>query len=272
MSYTVTNGYTPQSYEAILSAVVSEVNNQFGTSYSNEQFEGTNIWKVFYTGIQELLKIENKISELSSKLQDYIRTQNEELLIQRSSVDGFIQGIEEELNIISSIRPIETEDEAGTLAVAVDLDSDSEDYSDKKNQIIERMHKWLTAGLFYEGTERGQVTATNGQEFEYGFNLPTETPLKINIRITVSDNKSLFVLTTNEIKEKFIANFKEKYRLGFDFEPQTYLCLDKDLPFASAYEVEYSTDGGSSYKNEVLKAMYDEKFVFGPDDVIVEVE
>ena len=269
--YTVANGYTPQSYQTILTSVVAEVNKQFNTNYTNEQFEGTNLWKVFYTGIQELMGIENKITELSVKLQDYIRTQNEELLIQRSSVDGFIQGIEEDLNLIASIKPIETPEEAGHLSVAVDLDDQSEDYQDKKNQVIKKMHDWLTAGLFYEGTEEGQVTATNGQEFNYAFNLPTETALKIKITVRVSDNKSLFVLTPNEIKNKFIENFNKLYRLGFDFEPQTYLCLEKDLPFASAFEVEYSTDGGSEYKSDVLKTMYDEKITFNPSDVIVEV-
>lgn len=129
----------------------------------------------------------------------------------------------------------------------------------------------MGAGLFYNGTETGQVTASNGQVFNYAFDLPTETALKVKIQVRVSENTTLFVETPNEVKNKFLANFAKFYRLGYDFEPQIFLCRDRDLPFASEINVTYSTDGGTTYSSDVLEAMYDEKFTISPDDVEVEV-
>ena len=271
MTYTVVNGYSPRTYETILTECVSAVNEQFGTAYTNEEFEGTNLWKFLYATIQGMMTIENGIAELGAKMQDYIRTQNEELIIHRSSVDGFIQAMADELKLIASIKPIETGEEAGNISIAVDIDENGSDYAEKKQLIFNTMHKYLTAGLFYNGTEQGTVTATNGQQFNYAYDLPTKTPLKVRIKVRVSENKNIFVETPNEIKEKFLNNFEKLYRMGFDFEPQAFLCIDRDLPFASEITITYSTDGGTEYTEEILQGMYDEKITINPDEIEVEV-
>lgn len=269
MSFSVINGYSPRSYEQILSECVEVVNTEFGTSYTSESFVGTNLWKFLYATIQGLMTAENNIAELGVKLQDYIRTQNEELIMPTSSPEGFMQRLEEEMGLISSVKPTEEAD-AGYVYLAVDVDNGSEDYESIKQGIFERMAKYLGAGTFFDGTEKGQVTALNGQAFNYAFHLPTITDLKVKIVVSVSENTLAYIETPNQIKEKFIKNFNKKYRLGYNFEPQIYLCSD-DLPFASEIKVTYSTDGGSSYKNTILNAMYDEKIVINPDNIEVEV-
>lgn len=271
MTYTVTNGYSPRSYDTILAECVEIVNQEFGTSYTSQSFTGTNLWKFLYATIQGLMTVENNIAELGVKLQDYIRTQNESLIIPRSSYDGIMQIIKDELGLVSSIKVIDTANEAGQIFLAVDVDAESEDYEDLKAQIFKILHENMGAGLFYNGTETGQVTASNGQVFNYAFDLPSETALKVKIQVRVSENTTLFVETPPQIKNKFLENFAKFYRLGFDFEPQIYLCRDRDLPFASEINVTYSTDGGTKYKIDVLEAMYDEKFTINPDDVEVEV-
>lgn len=270
MSFSVVNGYSPRSYETILADCVAVVNQEFGTSYTSQTFVGTNLWKYLYATIQGMMTIENNISELGVKLQDYIRTQNEELIIHRSSVDGFMQVMEDELNIISSLKPCESDADAGEIYLAVDIDSEGADYADKKQQIFNLMHKYLTAGLHYNGTETGTVTATNGQVFNYAYELKSEKALKIKIQVRVSENNNLFVETTNNIKEKFLENFSNLYRLGFDFEPQQYLNISRDLPFASEIKIQYSTNSGSSWATEVLESDYKTKFII--DDASVEVE
>lgn len=269
MSYNVTNGYAPRDYETILAECVSIVNQEFGTSYTSQSFVGTNLWKFLYTTIQGLMTVENNIAELGVKIQDYIRTQNEELIIPRSSPDGIMQIIKDELGLVSSIKPVEREQDAGLIYLAVDVDNTSDDYADIKQQIFNLLHENMGAGLFYQGTETGQVTASNGQSFDYAFSLPTEVPLYVKIKVTVSDNTTLFVETPPVIKKKFLDNFASKYRLGFDFEPQTYLCKD-DLPFAGAIEVRYSTDG-LEYKTIILESAYNEKFTINENNVEVEV-
>ncbi len=268
MTYTVTNGYSPRSYETILTECVHVVNEQFGTSYTNQSFTGTNLWKYLYATIQGLMTVENNIAELGVKLQDYIRTQNEELIIPTSSENGFTALLEREMGLIASFKPTESSADAGQIYLAIDIDNTAEDYAEKKQQIFNLMAEHLGAGLFYNGTEQGTVTELNGQSFNYAFDLPTETNLKVKIQVRVSENTNLFVETTNKIKEKFLANFAKAYRLGYDFEPQVYLCKD-DLPFASEIKVTYQSNG--SYSGEVLNSAYDEKIIITENNVEVEV-
>lgn len=268
MTYTVTNGYAPRDYETILTECVQVVNEQFGTSYTSQSFTGTNLWKYLYATIQGLMTVENNIAELGVKLQDYIRTQNESLIIPTSSENGFTALLEREMGLIASFKPTESSSDAGQIHLAVDIDNTAQDYADKKQKIFNLMAEHLGAGLFYNGAEKGTVTELNGQSFNYAFDLPTETQLKVKIKVKISGNTNLFIETTNKIKEKFIENFKKTYRLGYDFEPQVYLCKD-DLPFASEIKISYMTNG--EYKTDVLEAMYDEKFTISPDDVEVEV-
>ena len=161
MTYTVTNGYSPRSYETILSECVQVVNEQFGTNYTNQTFTGTNLWKYLYATIQGLMTVENNIAELGVKLQDYIRTQNEELIIPTSSEDGFTSLLQREMGLIASFKPIESSSEAGQIHVAIDIDNTAEDYAEKKQRIFDLMAEHLGAGLFYNGTEQGTVCAVN---------------------------------------------------------------------------------------------------------------
>lgn len=269
MSYNVTNGYAPRDYETILAECVEVVNQEFGTNYTIQSFVGTNLWKFLYTTIQGLMTVENNIAELGVKIQDYIRTQNEELIIPRSSPDGIMQIIQDELGLVSSIKPVDTALNAGLIYLAVDIDNTSDDYADRKQQILNILHENMGAGLFYQGTETGTVTASNGQSFNYAYSLPTEVPLYIKIKVTVSENTTLFVETPTAIKAKFLNNFASKYRLGYDFEPQTYLCKE-DLPFAGAIEIKYSTDN-EEFKTIILESAYNEKFTIDENNVEVEV-
>ena len=271
MSYTITNGYSPRDYETILAECVEIVNQEFNTNYTTQSFVGTNLWKFLYTTIQGLMTVENNIAELGVKLQDYIRTQNEELIIPRSSPDGIMQIIKDELGLVSSIKPVDLAANAGLIYLAVDVDNQSEDYADRKQQIFNLLHENMGAGLFYQGTETGSVTASNGQSFNYAFELPDNIPLKVNIEIRVSDNTTLFIETPAKIKEKFMANFAELYKLGYDFEPQIFLCRDRDLPFASEIEISYSEDGGLNYTTDIRQCAYNEKITIDPADIEVEV-
>lgn len=267
MSYTVTNGYAPRDYTTILQECVSVVNEQFGTNYTAQTFVGTNLWKFVYAIIQEIMTVENNIAELGAKLQDYIRTQNEALIIPRSTPDGITQILKDELGLDASVKPTESTD-AGYIYMAVDVDNTAEDYATTKQSILNILARNMGAGLFYNGTESGTVTEINGQQFSYAYNLPTAVPLQVKIQVTVSENTTNLIETPTIIKEKFLANFNRLYRLGFDFEPSIYLCRD-DLNFASEIKVTYST--GGAYTSNVYDAAYNEKITIDPSDVEVEI-
>lgn len=267
MSYSIENGYTPRNYDEILENCVNVVNEQFETDYTPQTFVGTNLWKYFYGFIQEIMTVENNIAMLSVKLQDYIRTQNEELIIPRSSPDGIVQALEDELGLIASVKPTELAD-AGYIYLAVDVDNTAEDYAETKDKIFKVLAKYMGAGLFYVGSETGYVTEKNGQQFQYAYSLPTETALQVKIQVKISDNTTEFIETPTKIKERFLENFNKMYRLGYDFEPDIYLCRD-DLNFASEIKISYLDDG--DYTSDIYQATYDEKIVITPENVEVEV-
>ncbi len=268
MSYNLKNGYAPRDYDEILETCIQIVNEQFGYEYTPQTFVGTNLWKFIYAIIQEIMTVENDIAELGVKLQDYIRTQNEELVIPRSSPDGITQILKDELGLEASIKPTESAD-AGNIYLAVDVDNTAEDYLETKQKILNTLAKYMGAGLFYNGTEQGTVTEINGQQFNYAYSLPTTVALNVKIQIKISDNTANFVETPTVVKEKFIENFKKLYRLGYDFEPTIYLCRD-DLDFASEIKISYLSEG--SYTSEIYQSDYNEKIVITPDNIEVEIQ
>lgn len=269
MSYSVLNGYAPRSYDDIMLTAVQAVNDEFGTNYTPQSFAGTNLWKVLYAAIQEIMTTENNIASLSEKMKQFISVQNEELYAPTSTIDGFTDLLKRELNLVGSIKPNEAAD-AGNLYLCVDVDNTLDDYATIKQEILELMHRHLVGGLVYHGTEAGTVTGTNGQSYSYAYSLPTTVPLMVKVTIEVSDNTLLKIPTTNEVKALFLKNFAERYRLGFDFEPQNYLCRD-DVPFAGSILIEYSQDGGIAWATAVLDLDFDEKVTLAEEDVEVEI-
>lgn len=267
MSYSIENGYTPRSYDEILEKCVNVVNEQFETDYTTQTFTGTNLWKFMYAIIQEIMTVENNIAELSVKIQDYIRTQNEELIIPRSSPDGITQILKDELGLTASVKPT-TDEDAGHIYIAVDVDNTADNYAETKQKILNLLSENMGAGLYYEGTETGTVTELNGQQFSYAYSLPTEVPLTVKIQVTVSDNTTQFIETPSVIKEKFLKNFNDLYRLGYDFEPSIYLCRD-DLKFASEIKISYLS--GGSYTSNIYQSDYNEKITISPENIEVEV-
>lgn len=139
--------------------------------------------------------------------------------------------------------------------------TDNAEYSTIKQNIIDRMHDWLTAGLFYNGTEEGTKTALNGQVFNYKYALPTHIEILVRITVTASPNAKTPILNENQIRDIFDANFLELYKLGLDFEPEKYLEIARDLPFASNILLEYSEDGGSTWDDQPRSMAYNEKIV-----------
>lgn len=72
MSFDIENGYSPRTNEDILSDLVDAVNTNYKTNYTPETFIGTNLHKLYYPGVQLILGVENGISSIAAKIQDYI--------------------------------------------------------------------------------------------------------------------------------------------------------------------------------------------------------
>lgn len=266
MAWDLVNGYRPQTFDEIKADMLAEINTQFGTSYDETTIIGTDHYKFFYGGIQLVMKAQNVTAEIVTKMTDYIRTANEKINLPKSTIDGFTQGLlrpvsEGGLGLISTIKNITDEAEAGQMFLVVDVDDEAEDYEDTKQAIIDKMAAWLTAGLYYNGTETGTKIALNGQTFTYKYALPTEVEILVRITATTSANALTPILNENQIRDKFNTNFTALYRLGLDFEPEKYLEIARDLPFASDILLEYSEDDGSTWDDQPRSMAYNEKIV-----------
>jgi len=271
MAFDLENGYQPRTFDEILAAFTAEINDQFGTDYDTTTIIGTEFYKFFYAGAQLVMEAEAQTAEITAKMTDYIRTANENINLPKSTIDGFIQGLKRELDLDSTIKNITLSAEAGYLFLVVDVDDESEDYEEVKQEIIDRMHAWLSAGLYYTGTEEGTKTAINGQVFTYKYALPTPVDILVRITVKVSANAKTPIFNENQIRDIFDANFAELYKLGLDFEPEKYLEIARDLPFASEIITEYSQDSGANWDTDPLALAYNEKInITEPAEISVE--
>ncbi len=276
MAWDLTNGYQPRTFEELLQDAVDELNAQLGTSYDTTTIVGTGAYKLIYTCIQLVMQAEAKTAEITAKMTDFIRTANEQINLPKSTIDGFTQGLlrpisEGGLGLVSTIKNLTDPEEAGHLFLVVDVDDGAEDYEDTKQAIIDKMALWLTVGLFYEGDETGTRMAINGQTFDYAYDLPTPVDILVRITVTTSANAKTPILNENQIRDIFDANFAELYRLGLDFEPEKYLEIARDLPFAADILLEYSENDGGDWDDQPRSMAYNEKInITAPATISVE--
>ena len=259
MSFSLINGYNPRDFDTIVSEFRQSINSEYGQNLTAEQFRGSNWYKLIYSASQLILSVEGNISELSNKMIDYIRKVNEDIQLPKSSIDGIQEHLFNDLGLISSVKP-STASDAGKLYIAVDVDNTSSDYTEKKQMILEKLKKYCTAGLYFTGAERGEVVASNGQSFTFGYDLPTKVNMQVRITVTISDSTTAVILNSAQIKAIFEENFKKMYRLGFDFEGDRYLDIRNDLPFASKILIEWSTNG-TSWSSGIWQSAYNQKVV-----------
>lgn len=271
MPFDLENGYQPRTFDEILAAFTTAVNAQFGTTYDTTTIVGTEFYKFFYAGAQLVMQAEAQTAEITAKMTDYIRTANENINLPKSTIDGFIGGLKTDLDLDSTIKNITDSGEAGYLFLVVDVDDADPDYAEIKQDIIDRMHNWLSAALYYTGTETGTKTALNGQVFTYKYSLPTLVDILVRITVKVSANAKTPIFNENQIRDIFDKNFAEFYKIGLNFEPEKYLEIARDLPFASEIFLEYSEDAGSTWDDEPRAMAYNEKInITAPAEISVE--
>lgn len=268
MSFSLENGYTPRDFDSIVDEFRQNINIEYDQNLTAEQFKGSGWYKLIYSATQLVATAEGNISELSNKLIDYIRKVDEEIQLPKSSVDGIMTHLKDDLGLISSVKPTEEADR-GYLYIAVDVDNESTDYAEKKKMILEKLKEYCTAGLYFDGAESGEVVASNGQPFTFGYDLPTKVNMQVKITVTISDNTTDYILNSQAIEEKFTENFNSMYKLGLDFEPEKYLNIRNDLPFASKIKIEWSINEGSDWSEDVWKSAYNQKLNLTDIQVII---
>lgn len=258
MGFALESGYTPLTIEEIISQFRVGINTQFNTSYTVDSFIGTNHYKWFYPIAQRVSNNEIKTSEIFAYVQQYITVTNQRIQRPVATSPGLIENFEASEWVASVKPPIEAD--AGKIYVCVDVDETDPDYDAGDNmrlQINTIIKNSVAAGVVSMGTETDTIVLSNGQAFDFKFNLPNRVQPDIRLTVTLSDNNQVVVATPEEVKETLIANIAAKYRLGRDFEPQKYFTTN-DAPWASKVLLEY--DIGSGFVNDIFEADYDDLF------------
>ena len=119
MSFESDNGYIPETIPEIIAYIRTGINTQFGTTYTEEEFLGTNFYKYAYAISQRIQRNEIKTSEIFQKIKEYITIKN--ISIQRpvATYPGLIEAMARE-GYTAALKTTELVD-AGTVSMAVDV-------------------------------------------------------------------------------------------------------------------------------------------------------
>lgn len=264
MGFSNENGYVPTSISDMMLSVMANVNTQFGTTYTAETFVGTNFYKYFYALMQRLQENEVKTSEIFLKLQQYFAITNEQIASPVVTNPGLVDILKFNGYVASVKMPIDAD--AGKVFVCVDTDNGAAGYAAVKLAINTLIKSSTAAGVVTQGSEVSTLALSNGQNFDFKFNLPNRIPVVLRLTTTLSENNQVLVGNPDDVKLKLVQNIVARYQVGKDFEPQRYFAVS-DAPWASNVLLEWSTDAGANYFNTVFDANYDDLYSFTLADV-----
>lgn len=269
MGYANESGYTPDTIEEIMTAIMDNINTQFGTTYTYESFVGTNFYKYFYALAQRMQENEVKTSEIFSVLQQYFVITNERISRPVATNPGLLEKLSNEGYVASIKAPIDAD--AGKLFVCVDVDDTDPDYADTKLDICTIIKDSSVAGVVSQGTESETIVLSNGQSFYFKFNLPNRIPVALRLTTTLSENNQVLIASPEDVKLALLANIQASYKLGKNFEPERYFTV-ADAPWAGDILLEWTddvTDGevdmGATWHDEIYDAEYDDLFEISLD-------
>ena len=268
MPFTTDNNYVPETFDDLMTRFMNGVNSRFGTAYTQESFVGTGWYKFFYVIAQNILTAENLFAETYAKLQDYIRTTNEQIAIPKTPREGLIKTFADR-GFIISIEP-QTLSNAGQLGVCVDVDPAAAGFAQTKQTILDILKEYTVAGLYYNGNQTGTSRLSNGQDFDFAFYTPTRRAMHLKLNVQLSQNTSIVADDADTIKSKLLANLADLYQLGNNFEPDKYFTISRDAPYASKITLSYSFTGEEgTYLTDVYQADFKELLQFSDEHIEV---
>jgi hypothetical protein len=272
MGFASESGYTPATVEDIMNDIMGEINTQFGTTYTYEQFVGTNFYKYFYALAQRVQSNEVKTSEIFSKLQQFIEITNERIsrpVVTNPGLVDALSNYESELlpdGLVASVKPM-IEADAGKINICVDIDETLDNYAALRAEICELIKDSTVAGAVTFGSESESIVLSNGQSFDFKYHLPNRIPVALRLTLTLSENNQSVIDSPEDIKATLLLNIANRYRLGKNFEPQKYFS-SVDAPWASVIVLEWTddvTDGEidetPTWNDDVYDADFDDLFV-----------
>ena len=267
MAYDRSQGYMPRTAGDIMESLRVRTNEYLGTNYTMQEFEGTNIYKVAYPLMQEIMQSENNLSMIFSKYADYISEVNQSINAPAVVRDSIIRKINE-LGVDCSLKQLDPA-EAGNIFLCCDLNPADDNYSYLVDRIGNIMLENISAGTVSNGSVSINKQLENGQVETFKFELPTKTAILLKLTLQISRNNDQYIPTDSETKEILLNNLNKYYKLGNDFEPEKYAEINRDFPCCSEVILEYSLDNGTTWTDAVAQLSYDTKYTVNSGDITI---
>jgi hypothetical protein len=251
MSWNTDQNYSPMTMDQLYSLLCENINFLFGTSYDINSIKATNWYRLAYPTLQLIRQNEIEFAEINTKLQDFIRNQNAEVISPISSYSGLIEYFK--INgFNAAINWLQNSDQtAYGVMITVDTDQNASNFeTEVKPKILDLIKNSLGAGvpmlgnigavdtLIVDYLMAGYLSLSNGQSIPAVFYTTFKIPIHIVLKITLSHSFIGVVDTTDEIKTKLLKNLST-WQIGRPFEPERYFEINTDALYAANIELGY---------------------------------
>ncbi|MDG3034164.1 hypothetical protein P7245_22315 [Vibrio parahaemolyticus] len=260
MSWSSDGGWTVNDVQTQLTAYYEgfKLNGYPDLSYSD--FEDSREYEVAYMSAQIDASIDTVFAEIFSRLSNFIRDTNDKILNPTTTPNSIQNGIYETFGYRCSVKPM-IEADAGKIHIAIDH-GDISANPDLKFQIGSYLEKNSVVGSSYcVGDIEQLIPLSSGGSETYRWTANVDTPITWKITITRSRISVAVVDSPEAVQEKFLANWDEFYWIGQDVEPERYLEIVRDCPYASNVLSEYSLDDGSTWQSAPILSEYNIKYI-----------
>ena len=264
--FSTENGFTPRTFDDVMETLRLSFSQQFGVDYSAEVFKGTNFYKFCYRVAQSILEQDILAQNIYEYYLNYVQDKNFKINTPIGSYDFLI----DKFNLITievGFASV-TQDNAGTIQMAVNLTGTEDNYVDLKDSIGNIFRDFTVAGTNFVGDETIDRNLSNGQVVTYRYELAERIPAILRCTFTISENNQAYVMTEDEVKQTILDNLTQKYRIGMDFEPQRYANATL-FPFAATVLLEWSTNNGVNWSSDVNPLNYNQRFIITVDDITI---
>lgn len=268
MGYTTNNGYVPDSFNDIYQGILDQENVYvYNTPITMQEFQGSAEGNVAYANAQTLMNLENKFAQVYEKMRAFVQTSNAKISVLGVSYYPLKRILEQKTGLVVSIA--EPTNTMVGLYIAFDYD-DTGEGDENRPVIADSIFRYKAAGVITYGSisydvpiDDAKAATINWEAAAHkdadGEQVAGRGEIEFRVTIRLSRNSSTSVDTTQEIADKFIANYNELCGIGQDIEPEAYFEINRDAPYASEIITEYLTDDGS-WTDEVKQVEYWEAY------------
>ncbi|MFV0448057.1 MAG: hypothetical protein ACK5MF_06300 [Vibrio sp.] len=258
MKWDSTSGATPEDFDTHIGRYYSAFINS-RDEYKNiafNTFVASDEYKVYYAAAQIDMYADTVMAETFLKMSEFIQTANLKIENPTTTPNALIAGLREKFGLRSSVKQM-IEADSGKMHVAIDY-TPSAQLNLKIAQYMES--SCVVASTYMVGDIEQDIVLSEGGVETYRWVKATEQEILFRIRIRLSRNSTSIVDTPETVVRLFLENFDSYYWVGMDVEPERYLEINRDAPYASEIITEYTLDGGDTWQTDPYISPYNIKF------------